>query len=136
MNAMNAGFTTHDAMHRWTLALDCARHVIEGTRFDDPDEARRLADSSAALHGLLSWIRESCPATEPESARLDWNIQLLADAATALYRDLGMSEEATLERIARLSGAMTGTARQMNGGAVEIWGSLSRAAEKRESVRP
>ena len=73
---------------------------------------------------------------EPESARLDWNIQLLADAATKLYRDLGMTEEATLERITRLSGAMTGTARQMNGGAIEIWGSLRHVAESRESVRP
>jgi hypothetical protein len=114
----------HDAMHRWTIALDRAPAILEGARPDDPDDARRLADSSASLHGLLAWIRESCPLAGPEAPRLDWNIALLADAASLLYRELGLTEEAALERLGRLSGAMSGTARQMNGSAVDVWRSL------------
>ena len=122
---MTIKLPVHDAMHRWSLALEYAPHILEGGQIADPDEARRIADSSAALHGLLSWLRQSCPAAESDAARLDWNIELLGDAAVLLYRDLGLTQQAAMERVSRLSGAMMGTAQQMNGSAIDAWTSLS-----------
>jgi len=130
---MNKQLAAHDAMHRWSLALEYAPHILEGNRIEDPDDARRVADSSAALHGLLSWLRQSCPAATADAAHLDWNIELLADAAALLYRDLGLTQQAALERLARLSGAMMGTAQQMNGSAIEAWTSLRRAGQARSA---
>jgi hypothetical protein len=129
---MDVKLTAHDAMHRWSLALEYAPQILEGGHIEDPDEARRIADSSAALHGLLTWLRQSCPAAQSDAARLDWNIELLGDAAALLYRDLGLTQQAALDRLSRLSGAMMGTAQQMDGGAIEAWTSLRRTGQRQE----
>ena len=129
---MNVNPAAHDAMHRWSLALEYAPYVLEGGYIEDPDEARRTADSSAALHGLLTWLRQSCPAAQSDAARLDWNIELLGDAAALLYRNLGLTQQAAMERVSRLSGAMMGTAQHMNGGAIEAWTSLRRSGQAEE----
>jgi hypothetical protein len=129
---MTTTLAAHDAMHSWSLALEYAPHILEGRHIEDPNEARRLADSSAALHGLLTWLRQSCPSAQADAARLDWNIELLGDAAALLYRDLGLTQQAALERLSRRSGAMMGTAQHMDGGAIEAWTSLRRAGQREE----
>lgn len=129
---MTNKFDAHDAMHRWSLALEYAPHILEGGPIEDPDAARRMADSSATLHGLLTWLRQNCPAAQSDAARLEWNIELLRDAAALLYRDLGLTRQAALERVSRLSGAMMGTAQQMDGGAIDAWTSLRPTGQREE----
>ncbi len=118
-----------DAMGTWALALACAPHVLEGATIDNPDMIQRLADSSASLHGLVAFIRENYQITEAETAMLDWDLDLLAGASSFLYRNLGLSEDATIERMRRLSGAMQGTARYMEGDPVATWSSIRREAK-------
>ena len=122
--------TSDDAMGNWAMALACAPHVLQGATIDSPDMIRRLADSSASLHGLVAYIRENCEADEFESALLDWDIDLLAGASSFLYRNLGLSEDATIDRMKRLSGAMMGTAKYMEGDHLQTWSNIREQAER------
>lgn len=120
----------HDAMSNWAVALATAPHVLEGGTIDNPQMIQRLADSSASLHGLVAYIREHYEADELSTARLDWDIDLLGGASAFLYRNLGLSEEAAVDRLKRLSGAMMGTAKYMEGDHLQTWSDIRREAEK------
>ncbi len=123
-----------DAMGNWVTALAAAPHVLQGAWLDDPTGIRALADSSASLHGLVAYVRENHAVLDAERALLDWDLDLLAGACTFLYRNLGLSEDDTLERMGRLSGAMQGTARYMDTDPLETWAHVRHKAEKARAV--
>lgn len=124
-----------DAMENWVHALAVAPHVLQGAWLDDPTAARSLADSSASLHGLVAYVKDHHAVLDAERAMLDWDLDLLAGACTFLYRNLGLSEDDTLERMGRLSGAMQGTARYMDTDPLETWARVRDRAD-RASITP
>ncbi len=123
-----------DAMGNWVTALAAAPHVLQGAWLDDPSSIQALADSSASLHGLVAYVRENHAVLDAERALLDWDLDLLAGACTFLYRNLGLSEDDTLERMGRLSGAMQGTARYMDKDPLETWARIRHEAEEARSI--
>jgi len=122
--------TSDNAMENWAMALACAPHVLQGATIDSPDMIQRLADSSASLHGLVAYVRENYDTDDSESALLDWDIDLLAGASSFLYRNLGLSEDATIDRMHRLSGAMKGTAKYMEGCQLDTLKDVRRQAKR------
>ncbi len=131
---MSDARTSDDAMSNWAMALACAPHVLQGATIDSPEMIQRLADNSASLHGLVAYIRENYEADDIDSALLDWDIDLLAGASSFLYRNLGLSEEATIDRMGRLSGAMKGTAKYMDANHLETWSAIRQRAERTEPL--
>jgi hypothetical protein len=123
-----------DAMGNWVTALASAPHVLQGAWLDDPSSIRALADSSASLHGLVQYVRENHAVLDAERALLDWDLDLLAGACTFLYRNLGLSEDDTLERMGRLSGAMQGTARYMDTDPLATWAQVRNKAEQARAI--
>ena len=119
-----------DAMENWVNALAVAPHVLQGAWLDDPAAVHSLADSSASLHGLVAYVKDNHAVLDAERALLDWDLDLLAGACTYLYRNLGLSEDDTLERIGRLSGAMQGTARYMDSDPLETWARIRDRADR------
>lgn len=124
-----------DAMENWVHALAVAPHVLQGAWLDDPAAVQSLADSSASLHGLVAYVKDNHSVLDAERALLDWDLDLLAGACTFLYRNLGLSEDDTMERMCRLSGAMQGTARYMDTDPLETWARIRDRAD-RASVMP
>ena len=123
-----------DAMSNWAMALACAPHVLEGATIDNPDMIQHLADSSASLHGLVAYVRDNYDTDNVDTAMLDWDLDLLAGASSFLYRNLGLSEDATVDRLRRLSGAMMGTAKYMEANQLETWSSIRRQAERTDPL--
>lgn len=123
-----------DAMSNWAMALACAPHVLEGATIDNPDMIQHLADSSASLHGLVAYVRDNYDTDNVDTAMLDWDLDLLAGASSFLYRNLGLSEDATVDRLRRLSGAMMGTAKYMEANQFETWSSIRRQAERTDPL--
>lgn len=135
MNAKsNESIRDDDAMSNWVTALAAAPHVLQGAWLDDPSGIRALADSSASLHGLVTYVRENHAVLDAERALLDWDLDLLAGACTFLYRNLGLSEDNTRERMGRLSGAMQGTARYMDVDPLQAWVQVRNKAEKARAI--
>lgn len=119
-----------DAMSNWALALACAPHVLQGAAIDNPEKIRRLADSTASLHGLVNFVLENYPIEESELAVLEWDADLLAGASSFLYRNLGLSQIDTAERMRRFSGGMMGTAAHMNVDPKQAWQSVRAEASR------
>jgi hypothetical protein len=125
---MNAIHDRDDALANWSRALACAPHVVVRATVDEPDRIQRLADHSASLFGLLNYVYENYDVSGNELAELEWDIDLLSGASSFLYRNLGLSSEATVTRIQRLSGAMMGTAQYMDRDPLEAWQQVRAAA--------
>ena len=119
-----------DAMSNWAMALAAAPHVLQGANIDNPEKIRRLADSTASLHGLVAFVLENYPSDDSEVAVLEWDADLLAGASSFLYRNLGLSQMDTAERIQRFSGGMRGTAAYMEIDPKQAWQSVRKAAER------
>ncbi len=123
-----------DAMENWVAALATAPHVLQGAVLDDPANIQLLADSSASLHGLVAFIYDQHAVLDVEKSLLEWDLDLLAGASGFLYRNLGLSEEQSMERLGRLSGAMQGTARYLDTDPLTIWSRVRNRAEKNRTL--
>ena len=129
---MPANTYSFDAVSNWARALASAPHVLEGAAVDDPERLRRLADSAASLQGLVNFVLENCASDEWDVAELEWDYELLVGASTRLYRNLGLSDSESFERMQRLSGGMMGTARHMAIDPMTTWRSVRDAASRTE----
>ncbi|MDJ0940115.1 MAG: hypothetical protein QNJ00_10150 [Woeseiaceae bacterium] len=127
---MHANTHSFDAVNNWARALASAPHVLEGAAVDDPERLRRLADSAASLHGLVHYVLENCASDDWDVAELEWDYELLVDASTRLYRNLGLSDTESVERMQRLSGGMMGTARHMAIDPMTTWRSVRDVASR------
>lgn len=127
---MHAVHDRTDALTNWSRALACAPHVVLRAAIDEPDKIQRLADDSACLFGLVSYVYENYPIAGLELVELEWDIDLLSGASSFLYRNLGLSSEDAVARIQRLSGAMMGTAQYMDRDPLEAWHEVRQAATR------